>query len=303
VRILLVAGEAAGLQALRALTRTSHRLVGILTAPSPSGFKGASFETQAKKMGAPVWPAGLVKDPAFAAQVRERGVDILLNVHSLYLMHEAVLTAPTVGAFNLHPGPLPRYAGLGAPLWAVYRGESSYGVTLHWMTPRVDAGPIAYQRLFGVDAEETGLSLSLKCIEAGVALVAELLKAAEDGADRIPRLEQSLDQREYVRAAPPQQGRLLWDRPAAEVLRFVRACDFRPLTSPWGHPKATLEGREMQVLSARATGKTAGAPPGTVGETVGTGVEVACADHRIVLEDVLCEGAAGKAADVFPGGR
>lgn len=299
MKVLLVAGEAAGLQSLRALTRSSHHLVGILTAPSHSGFKGASVAAQADKMGIPVWPANLVRDPLFAAQVREAGVDILLNVHSLYLIHPDVLTAPAVGAFNLHPGPLPRYAGLNAPLWAIYRGEPSHGVTLHWMTPMVDAGPIAYQRLFPVDPTETGLSLSLKCVEAGVGLVGELLKAAEEGPGRIPRLEQDPSRREYLRASIPEEGRLHWDRPAAELLRFVRACDFRPLVSPWGHPKADLGGRPIEVLSAHRTARSSTAPPGIVGRTLGSAVEVACADEWVAVEDVLADGQACKAPEAL----
>ena len=239
-----------------------------------------------------------MKDPGFAAQVRETEVDILLNVHSLYLAHEAVLSAPRVGAFNLHPGPLPLYAGLNAPLWAVYRGEATYGVTLHWMTPRVDAGPIAYQRLFALGEEETGLSLFLKCIESGLELVGELLKTAEAAPDRIPRQEQHLERRERVRSGPPEEGRLSWDRPAAEVVRFVRACDFRPFASPWGHPRASLAGRELGVLSCRSTRRAAEGSPGALGDVVGSGVEVSCADTRVILEDVLHEGRAGKAADV-----
>jgi methionyl-tRNA formyltransferase len=303
VRVLLVASEAAGLKTLRALGRTSHHLVGILTAPSPSGFKGSSFEVQAEKAGVPVWPATFVKDPGFAAQVRETEVDILLNVHSLHLAHEAVLSAPRVGAFNLHPGPLPRYAGLNAPLWAVYRGETTYGVTLHWMTPFVDAGPIAYQRLFPLGDEETGLSLFLKCIEDGLLLVAELLETAEAAPDRIPRLEQRLERREYLRSGPPEEGRLRWDRPADEVVRFVRACDFRPFVSPWGHPRAPPTGHKLGVLSCRPTGRAVDGPPGALGEVVGSGVEVSCADTRVILEDVLHEGRACKAADVVARSR
>jgi methionyl-tRNA formyltransferase len=296
VRILLVAGEAAGLQTLRAVTRTSHELVAILAAPAPSGFKGATLEAQAAKSGVPVWPAALVKEPSFAARVREAEVDVLLNVHSLYVVAEAVLEAPALGAFNLHPGPLPRYAGRNAPLWAVFRGERTYGVTLHWMTGRIDAGPVAYQRLFPVDEHETGLSLSRKCAEAGVALVGELLRAAEGGPAAIPRLEQRLADREYLPSAVPHGGRVPWNRPAEEVLRFLRACDFRPFASPWGHPKATVEGRELEVVSVRPTGRPARGAPGTAGEAAGDGVEVACQDEALVVEDVLYEGRPTKAA-------
>ena len=73
--------------------------------------------------------------------MREQGVDLLLNVHSLYLIaRRTVVAAPRIGSFNLHPGPLPEYAGLNTPSWAIYNGEREHGVTVHWMEPGVDTG-------------------------------------------------------------------------------------------------------------------------------------------------------------------
>ena len=67
-----------------------------------------------------------------------------MNVHSLFLIHPWS-SAPTIGSFNLHPGPLPEYAGLNVPSWAIYEGEKrSHGVTVHWMDEGVDTGPIAW---------------------------------------------------------------------------------------------------------------------------------------------------------------
>jgi UDP-4-amino-4-deoxy-L-arabinose formyltransferase/UDP-glucuronic acid dehydrogenase (UDP-4-keto-hexauronic acid decarboxylating) len=58
--------------------------------------------------------AKIVKDPDFAARIVDENIDILLNVHSLFLIHKDVLTAPRLGSYNLHPAPLPRYAGLNS---------------------------------------------------------------------------------------------------------------------------------------------------------------------------------------------
>lgn len=64
------------------------------------------------------------------AELEPLGIDLLLNVHSLYIVPEAVLRIPRYGAHNLHPGPLPQYAGLSTPSWAIYYGEAFHGVTL-----------------------------------------------------------------------------------------------------------------------------------------------------------------------------
>src|SRR5580692_7331177 len=73
-------------------------------------------------------PVERVKDPELAESLRSAQVDLLLNVHSLYIIHQGVLAVPRLGAYNLHPAPLPRYAGLNSVSWAIYHGEKEHGV-------------------------------------------------------------------------------------------------------------------------------------------------------------------------------
>src|SRR5438876_2368799 len=176
MNVLLVGEESAGIQTLKALARSDHRLVAVLASPAKSALGCATVRTVAEKLGYPTWPAKLVKNPSFANTVRSENVDIILNVHSLFIINDKVLDAPRIGSFNLHPGPLPRYAGLNAVSWALYRGERTHGVTLHKMVPEIDAGPIVFQEFFPIEENDTALSLSGKCVKAGMALVTRLLE-------------------------------------------------------------------------------------------------------------------------------
>ncbi len=60
-----------------------------------------------------------------------------------------VLRAAGFGAYNLHPGP-PGYPGWAPASWAAYEGAGRFGVTLHVMADRVDAGPIVAVEEFEV---------------------------------------------------------------------------------------------------------------------------------------------------------
>ena len=64
------------------------------------------------------------------------------------------------GAINFHDGPLPRYAGLNAPVWAIINGEPDHGITWHMIEGGVDEGDILEQRLFELASEETALTLN-----------------------------------------------------------------------------------------------------------------------------------------------
>jgi methionyl-tRNA formyltransferase len=287
---MLVGGESAGLQTLKAIAATSHTLVGVLPSPSRNGFAGASVEGLARKLGVPIWSATCVRDPAFATVVADAQVDVLLNVHSLYLIDAAVLQTPRLGCFNLHPGPLPEFAGLNAPSWAIQRGERMHGVTVHWMAAGIDTGPLAYFERFPIDDADTGLSVALKCIRLGVRLVETLLVIAATDAAAIPRIPQDLDKRRYFGAGPPDKGRLTWSASARHVRDFVRAADYRPFPSPWGHPRTTTDGRELAVVAASCTGRATDVPPGTIGLRSEQGVEVACGDEWLLVREVQDEG-------------
>lgn len=299
MNVLLVGGEAAGRQAVGAVTRMGHRLVGVLSPPSEGGFPGAPTLALAGKLGVPTGPARLVKDPRFGDTVRNQGVDIVLNVHSVFVICPEVLAAPRIGAFNLHPGPLPGYAGLNAPSWAIYRGERSHASTLHWMVAEVDAGPVAFCTRFDIEDSDTGVSLALKCVRAGVPLIEQLLAVAADDPGAIPRLEQDLSRREYFKPGPPKGGRLSWERSARAVVDFVRAADYRPFPSPWGHPTTQAGSLEVGVVAARRTGRAADRPPGTVGRVTATEVEVACGDEWVSVTDVVAGGRYARAPEVL----
>ncbi len=302
LRILLVAGESAGKQVLQAVARSGSHLVGLMTPDEEASDKNRALHDAAAQVGCAVWPARWVRDRGFANHLRAEGVDVLLNVHSLFVLRKEVLAAPRIGCFNMHPGPLPRYAGLNAVSWALYRGESQHAVTIHWMVPEIDAGPIAYMSSFTIEESDTALTLSIKCVKAGVPLMTRLLGAAADPRG-IPTIAQDPSGRCYYGAKVPQGGRLDWSRSAKDVVNFVRACDYVPFSSPWGHPKATFRSRELAVVKATRTGIPCGTVPGTVGEVAAPTAMVAAGDEWVLVHRLLCDGAFVDAADVLEVGR
>jgi len=302
MNIVLAAEESAGLQILQTLARSNHRVIAVLASLSKAA-SGTDVWSVARKLGLTTWPANLVRDPDLADRLRSHQVDILLNVHSLYVVHTAVLAAPRLGAFNLHPGPLPRYAGLNAVSWAIYHGEKSYGVTIHKMEPGIDTGPIAYQSFFPIEDSDSALSLSFKCMREGVRLILELLEVASADPERLPLVPQDLSQRKYFGHGVPNDGRLSWSWAAAKIINFVRACDYFPFRSPWGHPRTQLGEQEIGVVKASGTSRPSDAVPGTVGHPVGSGVYVASLDEWVLVKQLKLGGTYVKAADILKPGQ
>jgi methionyl-tRNA formyltransferase len=286
MNILLVGEESAAIRTLLHLRESGHRVVGVISSPKPKYGGPVTLRMAAAKMGYCTWEPESVKDPFFAQQLRLDKVDVLLNIHSLHIINPEVLRAPTIGCFNLHPGPLPRYAGLNPVCWALYFGEENHGVTLHRMTAEIDAGPIAYQSTFPLTEVDTGLSVSLRCVSEGLRLVGLLLKALSEDPASLPQIPQDLTQREYFSRQVPHQGRVIWSLGAKDVVNFVRACDFHPFLSPWGHPRTHKGHLEIQIVKARRARVRTDAPPGMVGYLDSATPVAACGDEWIFLDKV-----------------
>jgi methionyl-tRNA formyltransferase len=303
LRVILVAEEAAGLQALRLLAARNHEVVAVLTG-SVGGRRGATVDDLARSLGIPVRAASEVRDPSLASWIGTNDVDLLLNVHSLFIAHPEVVEAPRLGAYNLHPGPLPEYAGLNVPSWALYHGETRHGVTLHRMAAKVDAGSIAYAAEFPVGRRDSALTVMTACVRNGIGLLQQLLETAERG-EAIPEHPQDLSRRRWFSPGPPEGGRLSWDRPAQAVVDFIRACDYIPFPSPWGHPSSALEGRDVAFLKAETTDEDVAGqvPAGTIGRASNEGVLVAASDRWVQVTRVQVDGHPEKATDVLPPGR
>ena len=243
LNVMIVGAESAAVQVLRGAVAEGHRVVAVLAEPST----GAGLARVAEELGLPVDDARRVKDPAFGAWIAERGIDLLLNIHSLSIAKAEVVSAPTIGSFNLHPGPLPAYAGLNVVTWAIANGETSHGVTLHWMVPGIDMGDIAYDARFPISDDDTGLSVFTECIRVGVPLVSELLQTAAEDPAAIPSRPHVGERRLYLRADVPDDGSVELEPPRAP--------------RPRPHPRQRLRAVPVAVRTPRVAPRLGGGGP------------------------------------------
>ncbi|MFN9757525.1 MAG: formyltransferase family protein, partial [Planctomycetota bacterium] len=95
----------------------------------------------------------------WAAAVAGERIDHVFAITWLRLLSDAVLRLPQRSAINFHDGPLPRFAGLNTPVWAIAKGEESYGISWHVVTPGIDEGDVLAERSFEISPSETALSL------------------------------------------------------------------------------------------------------------------------------------------------
>lgn len=252
-----------------------HRLVAVVTreASVRDWALGAGLRVEAPGAGLEQRLAGLT-------------CDWLLSVANLSLVPAAVRAFAARGAVNFHDGPLPRHAGLNAPVWALLAGERQHGITWHLMTDGVDTGDILEQRLFDVAPGETALSLNTRCFEAGLESFPALMDQMERGLRPVP--QDFAGRVVHARADRPAAfGRLDFTASDEAVARMVRALDhgryWNPLTT------AKIAG-SFGVLNVGAAEVAEGTGlPGTVLSSGPEGVVVACGTGAVRLHRLTCQ--------------
>ncbi|KAF0113617.1 MAG: non-ribosomal peptide synthetase [Rhodobacteraceae bacterium] len=213
-------------------------------------------------------------------------VDWVLSVANLSVVPDPVLRLARQGGVNFHDGPLPGYAGLNAPVWALLNGETTHAVTWHLMTGSIDEGEVLATRSFDIEADDTAFTLNARCFSAALDSFGEVIAAMEAGGH--PRQPQSQGARKvWMRAdRPSAAGRLDFTQTAAAVARRVRALDHGGYRNPLAVPKVEAAGQVWAVGMAEVVAGSGN--PGTVLARDADSVTVACADGAVRLSRLTC---------------
>lgn len=215
----------------------------------------------------------------------------LLAITHLAILPDHVLELPSKGAVNFHDGPLPEYAGLNTPAWALLAGEQGYGISWHMITSGVDEGDIVKQRRFEIADAETSLSLNTRNFEAAIETFDELVDELALGTYARTPQDRRATRRTFTRNDRPQAlGVLDWNRPASVLERTIRALDFGRYPNPLGC--ATLMNAAGALLVRTAVAVDGGdadvdrPAPGTVASVDNDRLVIECGAGQLAITEI-----------------
>jgi natural product biosynthesis luciferase-like monooxygenase protein len=210
--------------------------------------------------------------------------DYLFSITHLAIIPEEALALPKKGAINFHDGPLPRYAGLNAPAWALLERETTYGITWHFMASKADTGAILKQVMFEIAPDETSLSINTKCFAHAIESFADL--ALELSSDTSVAKPQDLAQRSYFgRYRRPEAACVIdWTRSALEIEALVRALEFgERYANALGVGKVLAGAESFAVTRVEARSGATSASAGSVTFVEDEAIGVATGDGVLAL--------------------
>jgi phosphoribosylglycinamide formyltransferase-1 len=145
------------------------------------------------------WPSRDDFDRALAEDLRARGVELVCLAGFMRRVGPPLIGAFPDAIVNIHPSLLPAFPGLDAQHQALAHGVRVSGVTVHFVTAELDAGPIIVQRAVPVLENDTEETLAAR-------ILVEEHKAFPEAVQRVLDGAWTVDGRRFV--ARPQGSRL-----------------------------------------------------------------------------------------------
>jgi len=188
-----------------------------------------------------------------------------------------------VDALKAQDGPLPAYAGLNTPAWALMHQESRYGISWHQIVSGVDKGDLLKQNLFDVSSTETSLSINTKCFAAALESFPVLVDELASGTQA--PIEQDFSKRSYFgKFDRPENFALLdWSKSADSLEALVRALDFGDYPNLLIAPKIRINSDLLAITSATAQSDDGDAAAGSVLRIDEGQIDIACGEGTLSL--------------------
>jgi len=203
-----------------------------------------SVAAAAAEYGVPVLTPADPNAAEVVAQVAECRPDFLFSLYYRLMLKAPLLALARQGALNMHGSLLPKYRGRAPVNWAILRGETETGATLHYMTEKPDDGDIVAQTAVPILPDDTAKEVFDKVTVAAELALVDVLPALVAGT--APRRPQDLSRGGYFGGRKPEDGVVDWSKTAVDIHNLVRA-----VAPPYPGARTSLRGRPARILRTR----------------------------------------------------
>lgn len=210
----------------------------------------ASVAETAADYGLEVIKPASAATPELEARVRALDPDFLFSFYYRSLLPAGLLAGARRGALNMHGSLLPKYRGRAPVNWAILKGETETGATLHYMVEKADAGDIVDQLAVPILADDDAREVFAKVTVAAETILARSLPKLIAGT--AARQPQAILAGQYFGRRTPEDGRIDWSRPAREIHDLVRA-----VAPPFPGAFAEVGGERWQIHRTRLSERRA----------------------------------------------
>ena len=290
MRIILVGQAAFAEKTLEKLVNKGEQVVAVYCPVDPPSGKFDPVKQKAIALGIPVRQHNSLKAPEVREEFLSLNSDLAILAFVTQIVPQQVFSVPRLGSICFHPSLLPKYRGASAINWALIKGEAITGLTLFWVNPGIDTGPILLQKEIKIDPDDTTGSLYFnKIFPLGVEAIAEAVELIKTGNP--PRIVQDESKATYDPPCRDEHAKIDWSKPAQEIYNLIRGCD----PQPGAH--TTWQGKVVRIFGARMQNSANSVAAGQVTAIGGEEITVALNGGTLTVKRMRGEGGKSSAAE------
>jgi len=281
LRVVFMGTPDFSVPALAAILEAGHTVAAVYTQPPrPAGrgmdLRKSAVHAFAEGRGLTVLTPRSLKGADERSAFAAHRADIAVVVAYGLLLPKPVLDAPRCGCLNLHASALPRWRGAAPIQRAIMAGDTETAMMVMRMEEGLDTGPVCLAERVAIGPDTSAGELHDALSALGGRLIGAALEKAEAG--QLACIPQPSEGVTYAAKIGKDEGRIAFDRPAAEVHNLIRGLS--PTPGAW--LEAGPEGRRerIKVTASQIAAGLAGAAPGTV---LDDRLAVACGSGAIRL--------------------
>ena len=221
--------------------------------------------------------------------------DLIVTCAYGQILPEEILHFPKYGCINVHASLLPKLRG-GAPIHhAIIDGYKETGITIMYMSKKMDQGDILTQVKTPILDDDTLGSLQYKLSEMAKDLLKSTISLLIE--DKIIPLKQNEEEATYGYNISREEERIDFTKSIEEVDRQVRGLN--PVPGAY----TTLNGKILKIYDVRFGDRYyPNTEDGTIVDFHHDGFSVVCGKKELVITDMALEGKRRCAAKDFLNG-
>ena len=221
--------------------------------------------------------------------------DLIVTCAYGQILPEGILNYPKYGCINVHASLLPKLRG-GAPIHhAIIDGYKETGITIMYMSKKMDQGDILTQVKTEIRDDDTLGTLQYKLSEMAKDLLKATIPLLID--KKIVPLKQKEEEATYGYNISREEEKIDFNKTCEEVDRQVRGLN--PVPACY----TTLDGKRLKVYDVRFGDKYyPNTENGTIVDFHHDGFSVVCGGKELVIIDLALEGKRRCAAKDFLNG-
>lgn len=268
---------------LEALLRAGHEIVGVVAETDEFDNKYCwsekylSVKEVALSHNLSLYQPPDINSRDFFKKINDLNPNLIVSVSYHSIIREPILDKYTI--INAHGSLLPKYRGRTPINWAIINGEKETGVTVHYVTKKIDAGDIILQKKISIEPNETAGDICEKILPLYPKLITEAVNLIEKG--KAPRVPQDNTKATNFGKRTPDDGLIDWAKSSKDIHNWIRA-----LSRPYPGAFTFRKGKKIFIWKSSLVDKKYNGLPGEVVDYLNNEPVIMTGKGALILEDL-----------------